>query len=190
MIAAIVLPAGSSEAQRERFRGGGVFARPCPHAIAARREQAARALGAGDRARAVRLLREVCDEAPGEPRHRVELGDVLRGGGIASQVEAEAIWAQLAGDAEAVTTTLRVEVMERLARVAALRDDRVAVESWIRTAAGLPVEANDRRQLEAELLALGHRGAAAPELYAYFFLPGPPDTAQLAAWAATLEPEL
>src|SRR5258705_124117 len=33
-------------------------------------------------------------------------------------------------------------------------------------------------------------GPARAELYAYFCLPGPPDTAQLAAWAATLEPEL
>jgi hypothetical protein len=34
MIAAIVLPPGTTEALRERFRGGGVFSRPCPHAIA------------------------------------------------------------------------------------------------------------------------------------------------------------
>src|SRR5262249_48601889 len=65
-----------------------------------------------------------------------------------------------------------------------------AVEGWIAAAAKLPVEANDRRQLDAEQLALGHRGPAAPELYAYFFLPAPPDTAQLAAWATTLEPGL
>jgi hypothetical protein len=191
MIATIVLPAGSSEAQRERFRGGSVFARPCPHAIAALRERAARALGAGDRARAVTLLREVCADTPDEPRHRMELGDVLRSGAAAAErVEGEAIWASLAADAERVTTTLRVEAMERLARAAAARDDREAVERWIAAAARLPVEANDRRQLDAEQIALAHRGPAAPELYAYFFLPGPPDTAQLAQWATTLEPEL
>src|SRR5262249_17762236 len=163
------------------------------HAIAALRERAARALGAGDRARAVSLLREVCADTPDEPRHRLELGDVLRSGSaVAARVEGEAVWASLAAAAGGRTTALRgggvgVEAMERLARAAAARDDRAAVERWNAAAAKLPVEANDRRQLDAEQLALAHRGPAAPELYAYFFLPGPPDTAQLAAWATTLE---
>lgn len=190
MIATVALPPGGSEAQRERFRGGSVFARPCPHAIAARRERAARALDHGDRARAVALLREVCEDTPGEPRHQVELGDLLHIGGAAERMEAEAIWLSLAADAERVTSTLRVGVLERLARAAAARDDRAGVEAWIGAAAALPVDANARRQLEAEQLALAQRGAAGPALYTYFFVPGPIDNLLIAAWAVAAEPGL
>jgi hypothetical protein len=188
MIGKIDLPKASVEAQRERFRGGSVFARPCPHAIAARREHAVRALVSGDRARAVSLLREVCDDAPDEPRHRVELADMLAGGDDAERHEAEGIWRGLASDAEGVTSTLRVDVLERLARTAAARHDRPAVEALIREAAALPIDSNERRQIDAEMFALEHRGAAADALYDYFFLGLPP--AIVAQWAVIVEPEL
>lgn len=190
MLGKIELPPGSTEAQRERFRGGSVFARPCPHAIAARRERANRAYAAGDRKAAVALLREVCDDAPEEPRHRMELADLLVSGDDAERDEATSIWRRLAGDAEHVTSTLRAEVLQRLARLAAARGDRAAVEARVKEAAALPVDANDRRQLEAELLALAHDGPAARALYAYFFLPSPIDSALLAQWAVLAEPEL
>jgi hypothetical protein len=190
MIAAIVLPQGASEAQRERFRGGSLFARPCPHAIAARRERAGRALAVGDHARAVALLREVCDDTPGEPRHQLELADLLHTGDAAERMEGEAIWTSLAADAEHVTSTLRVQGFERLARAAALRDDRPGVAAWIGAAAALPVDANERRQLDAEQFALAHQGPAAAQLYSYFFLPGPIDAALFAAWAVDREPDL
>jgi len=190
VIATIVLPPGTSEAQRERFRAGSVFARPCPHAIAERRERAGRALAAGDHAGAVALLREVCDDAPDEPRHRLELGDLLHAGGAVARVEGEAIWASIATDAERVTSSLRAQGFERLARVAALRQDQRAVAAWIAAAAALPVDASERRQLDAERFALAHQGPAAVQLYSYFFLPGPVDTALFAQWAAEREPQL
>ena len=190
MLADIVLPPGASEAQRERFRGGSVFARPCPHAIAGRRERAARAFGAGDRRTAVELLRDNCREAPGEPRYRMDLGGVLIGGDLGEHAEAVATWTALARDAAHVTSTLRVEALERLAREAATRGDRTAVEARIREAAALPIAGTERRQLAAEQLALAHRGPAAVALYGYFFVPGPIDAALLATWAAAAEPEL
>lgn len=192
MIGKIELPPGSIEAQRERFRGGSVFARPCPHAIAARRDQAQRAYAAGERTKAVALLRHVCDEAPEEPRHRMELGDALVTGDPAERTEAEAIWSALAGDAEHVTSTLRVEVLERLARDAAMRGDRAAVEARIKEASALPIDSNERRQVDAEVFALAHQGAAAAPLYGYFFVPAPLGlgTAMLAQWAAIAEPDL
>src|SRR5204862_1132012 len=184
------LPPGASEAQRERFRGGSVFARPCPHAIAALRGRTAEALAGGDGAAAVALLREICRDAPGEPRYRMDLGDLLSGVGPMERREAAAIWMGLAGDAVHVTSSLRVEALDRLAREAALRGERAAVEGWSGLAATLPVDGNERRQLDAEQLALAHQGPAATPLYAYFFLPGPIDNAMLAAWAAAVEPEL
>jgi tetratricopeptide (TPR) repeat protein len=190
MIGQIELPPGSIEAQRERFRGVSVFARPCPHAIAAWRERAFRALIAGDRPAAVALLRRVCSHAPEEPRHRMELADMLVAGDPAEHAEAAALWTALAHDTEHVTSTLRVEVLERLAREAAARGDRAAVKARIQEASALPIDANERRQLDAEVFALAHRGAAAMPLYAYFFVPGPIDTAMLAQWAVLVEPDL
>jgi len=190
MIATIVLPPGSIEAARERFRGGSVFARPCPHAIAARRERALVAYSAGHRAAAVDLLRHVCDDAPEEPRHRMELGDMLISGDASERREAQAIWNALARDAERVTSTLRVEVLERLARDAAAQGDRAGVEARIAEAAALPIDSNERRQVEAEVFALAHHGPAEVPLYCYFFAPGPLTSFVLASWAATAEPEL
>jgi hypothetical protein len=190
MIGKIELPPGASEAQRERFRGGSVFARPCPHAIAARRERALHAYVAGDRKTAVDLLRHVCDDAPEEPRHRMELGDMLVTGDDAEHQEAAAIWSALAQDTEHVTSTLRVEVLERLARDAAARGDRAAVEARIHEAAALPIDGSERRQLDAEVFALAHQGPAAMPLYAYFFMPGPLDHAVIAEAAVTAEPGL
>jgi hypothetical protein len=190
MIGKIELPAGSSDAQRERFRGGSVFARPCPHAIAARRERALRAYVTGDRKTAVNLLRHVCDDAPEEPRNRMELGDMLVAGDAAEHQEAASIWTSLARDTENVTSTLRVEVLERLAREAAARGDRAGVEARIKEASALPIDSNERRQLDAEVFALAHRGAAAAPLYAYFFVPTPIDNAMIAQWAVVAEPDL
>jgi hypothetical protein len=190
MIGTIELPPGSIEAQRERFRGASVFARPCPHAIAGRRERARRVYVAGDRRTAVDLLRHVCDDAPEEPRHRMELGDMLVAGDAAERQEATSIWSSLARDAEHVTSTLRVEVLERLAREAAARGDRAAVEARIHEASALPIDSSERRQLDAEVFALAHRGAAAVPLYAYFFVPTPIDNAMIAQWAVLAEPDL
>lgn len=190
MIGKIELPPGSVEAQRERFRGGSVFARPCPHAIAARRERAVRAYVAGDRKAAIDLLRHVCDDAPEEPRHRMELGDMLVSGDPAEHQEAASLWNALARDTEHVTSTLRVEVLERLAREAAVRDDRAAVEARIKEASALPIDGNERRQIDAEVFALAHHGAAAASLYAYFFVPGPIDNAMIAQAAVLAEPDL
>jgi len=98
MIGTIELPPNAVEAQRERFRGVSMFARPCPHAIAARRERAARALATGERGAAIDLLRRVCGDAPEEPRHRLELGDLLVRGSAVEHLEATALWTGLANE--------------------------------------------------------------------------------------------
>jgi hypothetical protein len=189
MIRAIELPPASIEAQRERFRGGSVFSRPCPHAIATRRDHALRAYGAGDRTGAIAVQRHICSDAPEEPRFRLDLADMLIGGDDAQHTEGEAIWKALAADTDEVTSTLRVEVLERLARDAAARGDRAAVVARIHEAAAQPIDSNERRQVDAEELALAHDGPAQMPLYAYFFLATPLPTSALARWAATAEPE-
>ncbi len=185
MIAAIALPPEVIEGTKERFRGGSVFARPCPHAIAARRDQAAQALGRGDRPGAVKLMRVVCADAPDEPRHRIELGDMLSVGDAAEVTEAHALWTGVADD-RAITSSLRAEALEHMAGRAETDAAKLAL---IDRARELPLNLDERRQLDAKSFALHHEGPAAAALRAYFF--GKADTAIASATAATgAEPEL
>ncbi|HEY0252498.1 MAG TPA: hypothetical protein VGC41_13275, partial [Kofleriaceae bacterium] len=185
MIEAIVLPPEVIEGTKERFRGGSVFARPCPHAIPARREQATTALTHGDRKGALALMREVCVDAPDEPRHRIELGDVLSIGDASEISEARAIWTAIAGD-EAITSSLRAEALEHMANRADADTERLAL---IQRAQKLPLNLDERRQLDAKAFVLTHDGPATKPLHDYFF--GKLDDVMATAQAAvTAEPEL
>ena len=57
-----------------------VCSRPCPHAVASRTEHAAEAAARGERENAISIMRDVCHDAPEEPRHSLELGDYLVAG--------------------------------------------------------------------------------------------------------------
>lgn len=185
MIAAIVLPPEVIEGTKERFRGGSVFARPCPHAIAARRDQAAVALGHGDRPAAVKLMRVVCADAPDEPQHRIELGDMLSVGDAAELAEARALWTGVADD-HAITSSLRAEALEHMAWRADSDASRIAL---IDRARQLPLNLDERRQLDAKSFVLHHEGPAGPALRAYFFGKAEPVVANATA-ATVAEPEL
>jgi hypothetical protein len=168
MISSITLPADVIEGTRERFRATSVFSRPCPHAIAARREAAQRAAMLGEHDHAIRLMRDVCRDAPEEPAFRVLLASVLYEGTHEQRDEALRLWSAV-GDDETVTSSLRAAALERLAKAAAARGDRAILQALVERAAALPVEGDQRRQLEAQTFALAHGGAA---LYGYFFAPG------------------
>ncbi len=191
MIATITLPPGASEGARERFRHGSVFERPCPHAIRDRRVRAGQHLAAGNRAAAVALLRQVCGVDPGEPRHRLELADVLGDGGDAGEGdEAASIWRELA-DGEDQTSTLRAEAANRLIERAGRAGDWAEVGRRLAGLAALPLDDTWRRQVEAKQLALAHPGPAGVALRAHFFLvSGAEDALRQANLAVTLEPTL
>jgi hypothetical protein len=179
------------EATRERFRQVGVFARPCPHAIANRRARAYEAVGRGDRALGISLLREVCGDAPMEPRYRLELGDVLARGDDQERREATELWSSIEKDPE-VTSSLRGEALERLAGAEAARGELARTRELILQALQLPIDDGQRRQLEAKRLVLEHVGPAAPMLQSYFFPPPGErlDPRQWATRAAAAEPAL
>ncbi|HTR49810.1 MAG TPA: hypothetical protein VMJ10_03820 [Kofleriaceae bacterium] len=190
MIAAIELPAGVVEATRERFRGGGVFSRPCPHAIAARRERAAEAYVRGERGKAIALLRTVCGDAPDEPRFQLELGDYLVSGDDAERAEANALWTAIAND-EHATSSLRADALDRLARTSAVHGDMPATMAYVARAAALPLDGSARRLRDAEQLALHHDGPAGTALRGYFFAAGTSRDAPMWAQLAVLaEPDL
>jgi hypothetical protein len=190
MIMDIKLPPEVIEATRERFRAGSVFARPCPHAIAARRDRAAEQYAEGDRGQAVALLRDVCHDAPEEPRYRLELGDYLSSGDDVQRAEAIALWTAIA-DEKDVTSSLRADALDRLARAAAIAGDWPACTQLIARAAALPLDGNARRQRDAEMFALHHEGPAATALRSYFFAAGTSRDGPMWAILATLaEPDL
>jgi hypothetical protein len=186
-IATVELPAGTAEIVRERFRRTSVFARPCPHAIAARRDRAFALASGGQRARAVVTMRRVCRDAPDEPRHRLELAELLADGGPPEIAEAEAIWRAVVDDA-AVTTSLRAEALAQLGRRAARHGDWPMAGARFDQGAALPVDDDERRQHEAQGFAVRHQGLAGPFLRGYFFHPG--DTRLWASLAVAIEPQL
>jgi hypothetical protein len=127
----------------QRFRGTSV-PRPCPHAIAKRRAQAAEAAAQGDRDRATKLQRRVCKDAPEEPRHQLELGDYLASGTDAERAEAQKLWTMLAEDEAHVTSSLRAQAIERLARIAGVRGDLKAARALVAIGQALPIDQADR----------------------------------------------
>lgn len=168
MIRSIPLSEEQAEMVREQYRGTGVFSRPCPHAIAARQEEAAHAYARGDVADSIRLRRAVCQDAPGEPLYRLQLAATLLAGTAAQRAEGIATLEQL-GDDTALTSSLRAAALRALADVAADAEDWDAVEARLATAAALPLSDEEARDLEARLFALRHAGPAAPALRGYFY---------------------
>ena len=191
MIDKIQLPKAAVDASRERFRGTSVFDRPCPHAIAKQRELAGEAGAAGDRARAIWLMRDVCSDAPEEPRYQMDLADLLFGGNPLERAEALGRWTSVARNEEGVTSTVRAEAFEKLAKAAAVVGNDAAVRALIAEAVQLPVDSNERRQLDALAFSLGYPGAAGPALRGYFFNTTSRVDPETWALLATLaEPEL
>jgi len=190
MIEQIDLPPAAVASNAERFRGVGVFSRPCPHAIAKKRDEADQALAEGDQRRAVRLMRIVCGDAPEEPRYRMELGDMLANGDTVDKQEAERTWLALATDDVRVTSTLRVRAFERLVRMVAKRGDFMLVRALVAAAVALPVEPAERRTLEGMAFVLQHDGPAAKLLFDYFFSSGDLGGLEGAEAAALAEPAL
>jgi len=192
MLATVEVSKSAIEGSKEQFRGGSVFAKPCPHAIAKRRERAAVALAEGDRERAGALLREVCSDAPEEPRYRISLGNFLAAGDDSDRAEARTLWTLVAIDAQNVTSTVRAQAFERLAQEAASRGELDLARTLVEAARTLPLAPNDRRQLDAMAFSFAHTGPAGPSLRNYFFplkdSGAVPATEALAAVAA--EPEL
>ena len=185
MLSHVDVPPEVIEAQKERFRGGGVFGRPCPHAIAARRERAYKAAAGGDRDHAIALMREVCSQAPEEPRHRLELGDYLAGGKPDERAEAERVWADIAADTQDVTSSLRGNALERLAKTAGLRDDFATVKTRLAEARSLPIDGDQKRQLDGEWIGLDH-----PAVRGYFFSPQVMEPIMWAVLATVDEPDV
>src|SRR5207253_2147021 len=73
----VPVPIAEREVERERARRPAVFYKVCAHELALRRQRAREAQGRGDAAEARRLLLSVCRDDPNEPRHLLDLADLL-----------------------------------------------------------------------------------------------------------------
>jgi hypothetical protein len=191
MLATIAIPDDIVESQKERFRGGSVFSKPCPHAIAKTRDRAFAALGAGDRPRAIALMRDVCRDSQGEPRYRLDLGDLLYGGEH-DRGEAHLHWTQVGLDERGVTTSLRANALDRLARAAVQRGELAHAGRLLAYARSLALGQDQKRQLDAAAIALAHEGPAGPALRSYMFAREERSTTTIedAAAAVAAEPNL
>ena len=178
MLATIEVPASALETARDRFAKGGVFDRPCPHALARRESEAGQRLGRGDRPGAVRLMRGVCADAPGDAGYALGLAAMLAPGDDAEAAEAAAIYQRWADGDHA--TPIRAIAIEAQARTAGLAGDRNAAQRHVDRALALPLDDDRRRTFEAMDRALRATSADAPFLRGYFFGAGVDDL----AWAA------
>lgn len=184
MLATVEVPAADLEAARERFRRGGVFSRPCPHAIAARQERAGRQLARGDRAGAIRTMRAVCRDAPDDPSYQLDLAELLVAGDDRERAEGRAIYQRwLDSDGGAALSAL---VLDALAHLDASAGDRAAAQAHVAAALALPLDDDRRRPFEAVEAALDGGDLAGPFLRGYFF--GPGDRLAWALMASTLAP--
>ncbi|MBK9031665.1 MAG: hypothetical protein IPL61_10080 [Myxococcales bacterium] len=185
MLATITVPAADLEAARERFRQGGVFERPCPHARARREAEAGRRLQRGDRRGAIALLRGLCRDAPDEPGANLTLAAVLVAGDERDQAEGQAAYVRWASPERGAP--IRAIALEALARLAGRAGDRVGAQARVDEALALPLDDERRRTFEAMDQALRSPSVAGPFLRGYFFGSGDDDLAW-AAMAVALDP--
>ncbi len=189
MIASTPVPPDALEIGREAFRRGGVFAVPCPHAVAALRSRAIHLDDADDHDGAVTLMREVCGDDP-DPAYQLELADLLWQGDAGEIDEARAIDRRLAADTDGVTAPLRAQALATLGEHAARDGQLAAAEDALAKAVVLPAGAGRKRALEAELIALRDKGPSGTLLRMYFFATGTGagSKLELATVMTTLEP--
>jgi hypothetical protein len=163
MLESVVVPAADLETAREMFRQPGVFQRPCPHANAARRRRAAQL----PQPQKVRLIREICKDAPEEPRYRMDLADALSNGTPDDVVEARTLYDRFASGESGVI--LAAEALTELITLDAKARDLVAVRARIDRALELKLDDETRRTFEAMDEALRAEGFRGYFLREYFF---------------------
>ena len=147
-----------------------VFRRVCAHELALRREEAQRALAAGDRARALALYQTVCHDDPDDPRHRVEILELAEKGGTREEIE---------GAARAVEEHPKAGAAEKARAELALADqalasqDRPLALAHYQAASALALdEAEARLTTVKERVAREPPGPLADRLIAFLVPPG------------------
>jgi hypothetical protein len=168
MLTMIEVSADTVAANRERFRGGSVFARPCPHAIAQARRLAYIALGEQRIDEAIWLFRSICSDDPHEPGHQLELANVLSGGNDTQRGESNRLWTTIATNSE-LSPSLRFSALQSLIDQAMNSNDLATARRWMSAARALSLDDGAARQRDAFAAAVDTDSAFALALRSYFF---------------------
>lgn len=166
MIDAVELPERTAAVVEERFRRPGIFHRPCPHAVAKQRLRAGELAADGRLEQAIRVIRGLCADVPGEPSYRLELAGLYQRAG--QDAEAVPILQTLAED-QALTSSLRAQAMLQLAGIAARQGTWDRVDALLEQAASLPLEEDLARNVAVQRFAVAHPGPAGAPLRGYFW---------------------
>ena len=163
------------EIARERYRKRAIFARPCPHAVAERLEDADDALARGNPLRAVEILRRVCADDPGEPNYRMLLAGMLARAD--DLVAALANYATLSDDdGTRYSAPLRARALWRSADLRARRGELAQATALVDRALALGIDEDTRRNLvlRRRAFAAGDDDPAGRALRDYLVPPDPP----------------
>lgn len=139
------------EAAREQFRRGGIFQRPCAHAVAQRSAEASVLSARGEAEKAASLLERLCADDPGEPTHELALAQALDRGG--QPQAALAIYDRLGEDRERLPVPLRARALLLAADLAARQGRVASARETVEKALSLAVDEATRRNLRIRLLA-------------------------------------
>ncbi len=167
------------EIARERYRHRAIFARPCPHAVAERLEQAERQLAQGQARTAVLTLQRVCKDDPGEPNYRLLLAGML-----ARAADEEAAFvaykALYDDDGTRYSAPLRARALWRAADLHARRGELAEATLLVSRALALAIDEDTRRNLMIRRRAFSAPASdpAARALREYLVPPDPPPEAK------------
>jgi hypothetical protein len=165
----------------ERLSQPSVFHKVCAHELALRREEAARAAAAGDHARSLRLLGEVCGDDPDDPDNLAELMDGARAARLDDEAQSAA--RRLLSHPK-VTPALQARAYAYLGDAALSRSDLAAAGAAYADASALPLDEANARLVTVKRIA-SHLSPP-PEALVRFLVDGPRDPPLLLATAQEL----
>jgi tetratricopeptide (TPR) repeat protein len=163
------------EIARERYRKRAIFARPCPHAVAERLEDAEDALAHGNALHAVEILRRVCADDPGEPNYQMLLAGMLaRADDLAAALASYATLSD--DDGTHYSAPLRARALWRAADLRARRGELAQATALVDRALALGIDEDTRRNLvlRRRAFAAGDDDPAGRALRDYLVPPNPP----------------
>jgi tetratricopeptide (TPR) repeat protein len=164
----VEVPAGEALMMRERLRRPSVFHKVCAHELALRREQARRALGEGDRARALSTLESVCHDDPDEPGNLAEIMDASSD----DRAAAERAIARLLAHPK-VSAPQRARALSLRGDLALRAGDPAAADAAYAQAAELPLDEPTARLLTVKRLSTREPpGPVTDELRRFLSSPG------------------
>jgi tetratricopeptide (TPR) repeat protein len=175
----VKVPEAELGVMRDRLLRPSIFRRPCPHELAARREEAQRAEEAGDQARARALRDSICSDDPDEPQH---LADWMEAAARARKdAEAEALAGRLIAHPK-VSPAQRARVHILLGELAFRNGEPAAARRAFAAAEALPLDEGSARLTTVRRLILDEPDGPLRRALAALLLPDQARDAAVDLW--------